>query len=93
DSGVFDLARIGQMSTIITRRIYRQGNSFVCSVSNFILERVGVGIGDSLSLTMISASAFTGTARTAAQVNMDKAQGRTPYRKMERANGDCTRTT
>jgi len=90
DSGVFDLARIGQMSTIITRRIYRQGNSFVCSVSNFILERVGVGIGDSLSLTMISASAFTGTARTAAQVNMDKAQGRTSYRKSERANADCT---
>jgi antitoxin component of MazEF toxin-antitoxin module len=86
DKGLFDLARLQQMRTIITRTIYRQGNSFVCSISAFVLEKVGIGIGDSLSLAQISDSAFTGTARSAAQVSMDKAQGRVSYRKMERAN-------
>lgn len=90
DKGIFDLARLQQMRTIITRKIYRQGNSYVCSVSAFVLERVGVAVGDSLSLAQISDSAFTGTARSAAQVTMDKAQGRVSYRKMERANADCT---
>ena len=90
-SGIFDLARLEQMRTIITRKVYRQGNSYVCSVSAFVLEKVGIEIGDFLSLTQISDTAFTATARSAAQVNMDKAQGRTSYRKMERANADCTR--
>jgi len=90
DKGLFDLARLQQMRTIITRKIYRQGNSFVCSISAFVLERVGVGVGDSLSLAQISDSAFTGTARSAAQVCMDKAQGRTSYRKAERTNAPCT---
>lgn len=90
DKGIFDLARLQQMRTIITRKIYRQGNSYVCSVSTFVLERVGVAIGDSLSLAQISDTAFTATARSAAQVTMDKAQGRTSYRKAERANADCT---
>jgi antitoxin component of MazEF toxin-antitoxin module len=78
------------MRTIITRKIYRQGNSYVCSVSAFVLERIGIAIGDSLSLAQISDSAFTGTARSAAQVTMDKAQGRTSYRVAERANAACT---
>lgn len=90
EDGLFDLARLQQMRTIITRKIYRQGNSYVCSVSSFVLERVGVGIGDSLSLAQISDSAFTGTARSAAQVNMDKAQGRTSYKIAERSNASCT---
>jgi len=90
DQGLFDLARLHQMRTIITRKIYRQGNSYVCSISAFVLERVGVGIGDSLSLAQISDSAWTGTARSAAQVTMDKAQGRTSYRKAERSNAPCT---
>jgi antitoxin component of MazEF toxin-antitoxin module len=90
DKGIFDLARLQQLRTIITRTIYRQGNSYVCSVSTFVLERIGVAVGDSLSLAQISNSAFTGTARSAAQVTMDKAQGRVSYRKMERANADCT---
>lgn len=90
DKGVFDLARLQQMRTIITRKIYRQGNSYVCSISSFVLERVGVAVGDSLSLAQISDSAFTATARSAAQVTMDKAQGRTSYRKAERANASCT---
>ena len=90
DVGLFNLARLQQMRTIITRRIYRQGNSFVCSISTFVLERIGIAIGDSLSLAQISDSAFTGTARSAAQVNMDKAQGRTSYRIAERANASCT---
>ena len=90
NTGVFDLARLQQMRTIITRVIYRQGNSYVVSVSAFVLERVGIAIGDYLSLAQISDSAFTGTARSAAQVNMDKAQGRTSYRIMERANAECT---
>jgi len=88
--GLFDLARLQQMRVIITRKIYRQGNSFVCSISAFVLERVGVAVGDSLSLAQISDSAFTGTARSAAQVCMDKAQGRTSYRIAERANASCT---
>jgi len=90
DVGLFDLARLQQMRTVITRRIYRQGNSFVCSISAFVLERIGIAVGDSLSLAQISDSAFTGTARSAAQVNMDKAQGRTSYRIAERANAHCT---
>jgi antitoxin component of MazEF toxin-antitoxin module len=90
DKGLFYLARLQQMRTIITRTIYRQGNSFVCSISAFVLEKVGIGIGDSLSLAQISDSAFTGTARSAAQVSMDKAQGRVSYRKMERANAPST---
>lgn len=89
-AGIFDLARLQQMRTIITRKIYRQGNSYVCSVSAFVLERIGIAIGDSLSLAQISDSAFTGTARSAAQVTMDKAQGRTSYRVAERANAACT---
>jgi antitoxin component of MazEF toxin-antitoxin module len=92
DKGIFDLARLQQLRTIITRTIYRQGNSYVCSVSAFVLECVGVAVGDSLSLAQISDSAFTGTARSAAQVTMDKAQGRVSYRKMERANADCILT-
>lgn len=91
-NGLFDLARLQQMRTIITRKIYRQGNSYVCSISAFVLERVGVTVGDSLSLSQISDSAFTATARSAAQVNMDKAQGRTSYRIQERANAPCTLT-
>lgn len=90
DSGIFDKVRLQQMRTIITRKVYRQGNSYVCSISTFVLERIGVAVGDSLSLAQISDSAFTATARSAAQVNMDKAQGRTSYRKMERANAECT---
>lgn len=90
DSGLFDLARLQQMRTIITRKIYRQGNSYVVSISSFVLERVGVTISDFLSLAQISDSAFTGTARSSAQVNMDKAQGRTSYRRAERSNAPCT---
>lgn len=90
DSGLFDLARLQQMRTIITRKIYRQGNSYVISISTFVLERVGVAISDFLSLAQISDSAFTGTARSSAQVNMDKAQGRTSYRIAERSNAPCT---
>ena len=89
-NGLFDLARLGQLRVIITRKLYRQGNSYVISVSKFVLEKVGVAIGDYLSLAQISDSAFTGTARSSAQVNMDKAQGRTSYRIAERANADCT---
>jgi antitoxin component of MazEF toxin-antitoxin module len=88
--GLFDLARLHQMRVIITRKIYRQGNSYVISVSSFVLERVGIAISDYLSLAQISDSAFTGTARSAAQVTMDKAQGRTSYRIAERANAPCT---
>lgn len=90
NSGIFDLARLNQMRTIITRKLYRQGNSFVCSVSAFVLDKVGIRIGDFLSLAQISDSAFTGTARSAAQVNMDKAQGRTSYRRAERSNAPST---
>jgi antitoxin component of MazEF toxin-antitoxin module len=90
--GLFDLARLQQMRVIITRKIYRQGNSYVISVSAFVLERIGISITDYLSLAQISDSAFTGTARSAAQVTMDKAQGRTSYRIAERANAPCTLT-
>jgi len=89
-NGLFDMVRLQQMRTIITRTIYRQGNSFVCSISAFVLEKVGIAIGDYLSLSQISESAFTGTARSGAQINMDKAQGRVSYHKAVRSNADCT---
>lgn len=89
-SGAIDIIRLQHIRTFITRRIYRQGNSFVISISSFVLESVGIAIGDYLSLAQISDSAFTGTARSAAQVTMDKAQRRTSYRIQERANAHCT---
>lgn len=90
NSGLFDTIRLQQMRTIITRKIYRQGNSYVISISAFVLEHIGLAPGDYLSLAQISNSAFTGNARTAAQVNMDKAQGVTSYRIHERANAPST---
>jgi hypothetical protein len=56
-------------------------------------ETVGVAIGDYLSLAQISDNAFTANARSAAQVNMDKAQGHTSYRIAQRANANCTLKT
>jgi antitoxin component of MazEF toxin-antitoxin module len=92
-SGHIDLVRLQHTRTFITRKIYRQGNSFVISISNFVLETVGVAIGDYLSLAQISDNAFTANARSAAQVNMDKAQGHTSYRIAQRANANCTLKT
>ncbi len=93
NSGMFDLARLQHLRTIITRKIYRQGNSYVCSVSAFVGLKVVFSSGDCGCFTQIADTSFTATARSAAQVTMDKAQGRTSYRKMERANADCTRKT
>lgn len=81
-----NLDRINAMRAVIARQIYRQGNSFVCSISAFMLERVGISVGDYLSITPISDNAFTLTAKSAAQVSYEQSQGRIPYRKAERAN-------
>jgi antitoxin component of MazEF toxin-antitoxin module len=85
-TGQLDLDRVARMRAVIVRSVYRQGNSFVCSISTFMLERIGISVGDYLSIQPISENAFTLTARSAAQVSFDQAQGRTSYRKAERAN-------
>ena len=84
--GLLNLDRIRQMRRVICRTIYRQGNSFVCSISAFILDSVGIGIGDFISIQTLSENAMSFTARSAAQITFDQAQGRVSYRKAERAN-------
>jgi len=85
-STIFGTERIRQMRSVIVRKVYRQGNSFVCSISAFVLDRVGIGVGDYLSIQTLSDNAFTLTAKTSAQVSFEQSQGRIPYRNAERAN-------
>jgi len=86
DTGLLTLDRIRQMRAIILRIVYRQGNSYVCSISKFMLELIGIGIGDYLQLAPISPEAFTGTAMSREQLLYHQAQGHIPYKRDDRAN-------
>lgn len=86
DDGLLTLDRVRQMRAVIVRIVYRQGNSFVCSISRFMLELIGIGIGDYLQLAPISPEAFTGTAMSREQLLYHQAQGRIPYNRDARTN-------
>ena len=84
--GLLTLDRIRAMRSVAVRTIYRQGNSFVCSIPNHILELIGIGIGDYLELQRLSDSAFTASALSREQLLHKQAIKQISYRRDERAN-------
>jgi len=74
------------MRAVAIRTIYRQGNSFVCSVPRYLLDLLGIGVGDYLELQRLSDNAFTATALSREQLLHRQARGLTSYRRDERSN-------
>ncbi len=82
------IPRVHTMRASAVRTIYRQGNSFVCSFPHFLLEMIGLNIGDYLQLQRLTESSFTATALTAAQLLHKQALRQVSYHRDDRANAE-----